>query len=197
MIYIDTEDALVKDSVLEAEIKKLDEEEEKLLKEEEGLLEELSYISDKHRKVEMIYEKVNNNLNQMLNKEESTNALNTSEEYGKYLKSSLQTMLSFIKLNSKETFEEIMKEKGHSHYGKYIKPDKFAVKTRKELEIMRNLVKSVGDSNEEYDYCDPEMENEDKKINEVTYMLIEENKKAINKKREEMIEGFRERNVRK
>jgi len=199
---LDTEEALVKDSELEAEIKKQDEEEDQLQKEEEALLEELSYISEKHRKVEMIYEKVNNNLKIMLSKEESneattTSTLNTSSEYEKYLKSSLETIKSFIKSNKKEKFEEIMKEKGHSHYGKYIKPDKFGVKTRKEIELMRNLGKSVGDSNEEYDYCDPEIENEDKKINEVTYMLIEENKKAINKKREEMVESLRERNIRK
>lgn len=164
-------------------------------------MEELNLISEKHRNVDLVYTKVVDNLGLILKKpvvipkyketsidedrEDSTypnNAIHIDtlhSEYSTYMSESLSKINSFIEKNSKEQFEEHLRQRGLLEYSKALKPDKINLGG---YSLDKSSFKDLGTQNNtniEYDYADPEVENEDKKIKEVTDALIEENKLAI------------------
>jgi hypothetical protein len=209
ILCIDSDEALVKDSELQNHLNALDDEEKALLIEEQEALEELEQINEKHRGVDLVYNKVIHNLGLMIKKplnQQKKNSLkdtfpeeseekedignpefNVSHidtaytEYEAYLNESLYKINTFIANNNKNAFEELLKQRGYLEYAQAIKPDNYLKTGNIKLEKnnLKEIVGSLNDSNIEYDYGDPEVENEDKKIKEVTDSLIEENKLTI------------------
>ena len=162
---------------MQNQIEAMDEEEKALIEEERLVMEELKIISEKHMHVDITYEKVVNNLYGMMKKNKSNEDQSSlSADYERYLNSSLINISQFVLNNKKEDFEDILKNKGFTEFSHLVKPDKF-IKTRNKEEGLKEVKQKA--TVEEYDYGDPEIENEDKRIKEVTDALIEENKRSI------------------
>lgn len=205
---------LLKDSELQNQLNAIDEEEKKLLDEELKVIEELKTVSEKHRNMTSVYDKVVNNLelmvkkkvkNQPPSKEGTMDELSSKEkeeivhtdtlisDYDTFLIGVTEKLNEITSTNSKSEFESTLKQKGYLEYGKSLKPDKMSIlratnnfdKTRETSKIMNSSL--------EYVFDDPDIKNEDKTIQDETDKLIEENKLAINKRREEIKEGLKDR----
>lgn len=109
--------------------------------------------------------------------EEEINPKQLSSDYAKYLEDNLMKINEFVRLNNKDVFEKILKEKGNSEFSKFVKPDK-TIKTKDESKLKKDLTK-LNQSNEENDDVDPVVKRENQEIKEDTDALIDENKAAI------------------
>lgn len=206
---------LLKDSELQSQLNSLDDEEKKLLDEEFKVIEELNLISERHRSMTSVSNKVVNNLEQMVkknlkhlppSKEGTFDELATKEkeesiistetlisDYDAFLLVVTERLNEITSTNSKSDFENALKQKGITEYGKNMKPEKISFLKKPNSLLDKTTGSSKLNSTQEYVFDDPEVKNEDKAIQEETDKLIEENKTAINKRREEVKEGLKER----
>lgn len=205
---------LVKDSELNSQIEALDEEEQLLIDEEMLILDELKTVSEKHRNMIGVYDKVVSNLSNMTkvkgkqvpSKENTFDESESKEreevdqteslitDYQIYLVSVTEKLNEITTTYSKTQFEQDLKEKGYLEYGKIVKPDR-AMLNENMISQKQKLSskKQALNYSLEYVFDDPDVKNEDKTIQDETDILIEENKMAISKKREEVMEGIKER----
>lgn len=210
-----TDEMLVKDSELKNEIEAMDEEEQSLIDEEIFVLEELKNVSEKHRSMMGVYDKVVNNLSNMTKISDKTNPKENTydesvskereEEYGSdqtnslisdyevYLASITEKLNQITSSYSKTQFEQDLKEKGYLEYGKIVKLDRSFVNDQLSNKQVMRAKKQPQSYSLEYVFDDPDVKNEDKTIQDETDILIEENKMAIYRKREEVMEGIKER----
>lgn len=213
IIIVVSDEILLKDSELQNQMNAMDDEEKKLLDDELKVMEELKVISEKHRNMTSVFDKVVNNLELMVKKklknhsptkESTIDDLQSKEKeepvYSETLITDYEAFLLVVtdKLNeittanSKSEFEGALKQKGYMEYGKSLRTDRLSIRGTGNLDKTREASKIIN-SSLEYIFDDPDVKNEDKTIQDETDKLIEENKLAINKRREEIKEGLKDR----
>lgn len=176
----------------------LDDEEEKLINEEKRLIEEMNEIGNKFRTVDIVYDKVLNNIRKILltnpketdKKENETNTNNNDEsvnnqeqsdhnksdttittEYDKLLDSSKAKIKKFLGTYSKEQFEDIVKDKFKVvNINSKDKGDSTRFNSLN-ANLNPNVKKNLPGRLEEYDYEDNDMLEENAHIlNDVMVM---------------------------
>lgn len=200
------------DSELVNRLNELDEEEKTMLEEENKALEELNIISEKHRNMTIVFNKVIINIGLMTKKKsqplkesyfEKSSENNDKEEsflcdslvsdYETYLIMITEKINHITSTNSKLQFDESLKRKGCSEIGNDFRTDQVSLLRGPVYKEKVRAVSNQLSSTFEYVYDDPETKNEDKSIQDETDKMIYENKIALNKRRDDMKEGIKER----